>query len=314
MSDLRAMKFAAGLGVGVAALAIATPAFGQANWSAARVWDEQTLSAIRIDTPRPPVHARNLYYVSAAMWDAWAAYDVGGHADQVFHHERATAADVEAARAETISYAAYRMLKWRYTNQPGGGISAGAAATNTALDNQFAAMGFDSSNTSTVGNTPAALGNRIYTTIKATGLADGANEAGNYTATNGYAPVNDPLVMYYVGTTMNDPNRWQPLWIAYSLSQNGIPLGPLQVCVCPHWASATPFAIQRTNPTQPYFDPGTPPQLNGTGDATFKADFEQVIQYSGFLDPTDGVTVDISPGYDHNNPSAPTPASATRAR
>ena len=43
--------------------------------SVARVWDEEILSAIRIDLPNPPVHARNLFHLSVAMYDAWAAYD-----------------------------------------------------------------------------------------------------------------------------------------------------------------------------------------------------------------------------------------------
>ena len=43
--------------------------------SVARLWDEVLLDAIRRDIPRPTVHARNLYHMSAAMWDAWAAYD-----------------------------------------------------------------------------------------------------------------------------------------------------------------------------------------------------------------------------------------------
>ena len=43
--------------------------------SVARVWDEQTLDLIRQVVPAPTVHARNLFHVSAAMWDAWAAYD-----------------------------------------------------------------------------------------------------------------------------------------------------------------------------------------------------------------------------------------------
>ncbi len=43
--------------------------------SVARLWDEALLDAIRRDFPAPTVHARNLYHVSAAMWDAWAAYD-----------------------------------------------------------------------------------------------------------------------------------------------------------------------------------------------------------------------------------------------
>ena len=34
--------------------------------------------AIRRDVPRPTVHARNLFHVSIAMWDAWAAGDRKG--------------------------------------------------------------------------------------------------------------------------------------------------------------------------------------------------------------------------------------------
>src|SRR5438477_4792281 len=80
--------------------------------SVARVWDEAVLSAIRIDLPHPPVHARNLFHLSVAMYDAWAAYDpvaVG-----YFYHEKHGAGDVEAARREAISYAAYRLLSERY--------------------------------------------------------------------------------------------------------------------------------------------------------------------------------------------------------
>ncbi|NIP93092.1 MAG: hypothetical protein GWO24_06390, partial [Akkermansiaceae bacterium] len=43
--------------------------------SAARIWNEENLAAIRLSFPDPPVHARNLFHVSVAMWDAWAAYD-----------------------------------------------------------------------------------------------------------------------------------------------------------------------------------------------------------------------------------------------
>ena len=43
--------------------------------SVARQWKEVLLTAIRNDLARPTVHARNLYHTSAAMWDAWAAYD-----------------------------------------------------------------------------------------------------------------------------------------------------------------------------------------------------------------------------------------------
>ena len=48
------------------------------EWSIARQWNEENLFAIRRSTPRPPVHARNLYHVNAAMYDAWTTYDATG--------------------------------------------------------------------------------------------------------------------------------------------------------------------------------------------------------------------------------------------
>lgn len=267
----------------------------QANWSAARVWDEQTIAAIRLDLPRPPVHARNLYHVSAAMWDAWAAYDT--HADQVFHHERATSNNIEVDRATTISFAAYRLIRYRYSK------ANGAATTLAALDAQFAAMGYDATNTDQTSNTPAALGNRIFQTIHDFGLTDGSNEANNYAPNNGYAPENLPLILAFPGTTMENPNHWQPLAFAYQVTQNGIVLGAsVQAFVAPHWAGVTPFAITRNDPTKPYLQPAPPPVLGGATDGLFKSDFETVIQYSSTLDPSEGVYFDSSPGVIQNNP------------
>jgi hypothetical protein len=44
----------------------------RADLTTARLWNEQLLHAISIDTARPTVHARNLFHLSAAMYDAWA--------------------------------------------------------------------------------------------------------------------------------------------------------------------------------------------------------------------------------------------------
>jgi hypothetical protein len=46
---------------------------GDTSLSIARLWNEQQLQAITLDETRPPIHARNLYHVAAAMYDAWAA-------------------------------------------------------------------------------------------------------------------------------------------------------------------------------------------------------------------------------------------------
>ena len=64
--------------------------------SVARVWDEALLDAIRRDVPAPTVHARNLFHISAAMWDAWAAYDSA--ADGYLVDQKHEAEDVRAAR------------------------------------------------------------------------------------------------------------------------------------------------------------------------------------------------------------------------
>ncbi|MDH3730199.1 MAG: hypothetical protein OES13_03575, partial [Acidimicrobiia bacterium] len=37
--------------------------------SMARLWNERILEAIRRDFPAPTVHSRNLFHLSAAMWD-----------------------------------------------------------------------------------------------------------------------------------------------------------------------------------------------------------------------------------------------------
>ena len=63
--------------------------------SVARLWNETLLAAIRRDFPAPVVHARNLFHVSAAMWDAWAAYD--STAVGYFVDESQSAPDVAAA-------------------------------------------------------------------------------------------------------------------------------------------------------------------------------------------------------------------------
>src|SRR6185369_8617592 len=89
--------------------------------SIARRWNEQILGAIRRDLPRPGVHARNLFHSSLAIWDAYAAYDTSAVGYLV--HEKPSAKNVDGARAEAISYAAYRVLSHRYASAIGGPVS-----------------------------------------------------------------------------------------------------------------------------------------------------------------------------------------------
>src|SRR6266849_4265391 len=71
------------------------------DWSVARRWDEALLDAIRRSLPNPPVHARNLFHLSVAMWDAWATHDAA--ASGYLFKEKHQAGDVTAARNEAMS-------------------------------------------------------------------------------------------------------------------------------------------------------------------------------------------------------------------
>ena len=44
------------------------------GWSGGPLWDETALDLVRQTLPAPTVVARNLFDMSAVMWDAWAAY------------------------------------------------------------------------------------------------------------------------------------------------------------------------------------------------------------------------------------------------
>ncbi|MFN8619163.1 MAG: vanadium-dependent haloperoxidase [Chloroflexota bacterium] len=262
------------------------------DWSAARVWDEAILDAIRRDLPMPGVHARNLFHLSAGMWDAWAAYDPT--ADGFFVDEDHTAADVPAARAEAISFAAYRLLSERYANATNGDKSL------AEFDGTFKSQCYDAAYTDATGSDPAALGNRIAARIIEIGLTDGSNETNGYKPMD-YTPVNPPLIVKKPGTTMKDPNRWQPLALDFQVAQNGVPLpDKVQTFVGPFWGHVTSFGLPMSTEGVP-LDPGPPPKLGTKSDGAYKQAAIDVIRASAQLDPTDGRTIDISPGSIGNN-------------
>lgn len=256
--------------------------------SVARLWDEALLDAIRRDFPAPTVHARNLFHASAAMWDAWAAYDPA--ADGVFVDVAADARNVVPARKKAISYAAYRLLTHRYQG------AVGAAESLRQFDELMAALCYPTARSSTKVDSAAAVGNRIAARIIATELRDGAHERAGYSS-DGYAPVNEPMIVQLPGTSMIDPNRWQPLALETSVSQNGqlLPVGAQQF-VGPHWGHVRSFALPDAGEAGMPIDPGAPPLLGDPAtDEQFKERAAEVVRYSSHLDPRDGFVVDISP-------------------
>ena len=266
---------------------------GLGGHSVARVWDETLLQLARQVIPNPTVNARNLFHVSAAMWDAWAAYDKT--ADGYFVFEKRTAGNVTTAREAAISYAAYRILLWRY------GTVSDLAVASDQLGEVMASLCYRTDYVSTGGSSPAALGNRIARTVIDYGHGDGALEDDRY-VDNSFRPANDPLVVAEPGTVMRDPNAWQPLSLGQQIAQNGLPIpGKVQTFVGPHWGKVRPFALT-VSPTGTPFDPGPPPRLGDrVSDAAFKQAAVNVLRFSAQLDPADGVEIDTGPDTLGNN-------------
>ncbi len=296
----RLFSFSVSCLVAISSLLFASPSHAQQ--SIARQWNEELLEAIRVDLARPTVHARNLFHTSIAMWDSWAAYD--DCAVNYLHQEKASAEDRAAARHETMSYAVYRILVSRFTDSPR------AATVRASFDAKMAELGFDIANIGTIGDTPAALGNRIAESVLAFGDADTSNEVNGY-ANVAYTPSNPELVPALPGNPdIVDPNSWQALVLRFFIDQSGNRFPVVPPFLSPEWGTVTPFALTPDDLTiyerdgfeyWAYHDPGPPPLIGGEGDALYRSGFEQVLEWSGLLDPADAVMIDIGPSSRGNN-------------
>lgn len=284
-----------------------------ARQSVAREWNEVLLEAIRNDFARPTVHARNLFHVSAAMYDAWSAYDnisspyflgsTQGTRTIPFDGIQVRS-DRASDRHTAISYAAYGILKHRFEFSPG------APHSLALFDSLMQALGYDPDFTSTdySNNDPAALGNYIAEQIIDFGISDGSNELFGY-GNLYYLPVNAPLDPVQPGNPdISDPNRWQPLKFGSFIDQSGNQL-PTDIppFLGAEWGKVIPFALREEDRVVRfrdgtdywiYHDPGPPPYLDTTGTNSseeFKWTFSLVTVWSSHLDPGDGVIWDTSP-------------------
>ena len=154
-----------------------------AQHSIARLWNEELLSAISKDLARPPIQARNLFHISAAMYDAWAVYhpeaetyflgkEVNGF--YVPYNYTPPPADIKKAQEEAISFAAYRLIEHRFLNSPD------VANLFPRIDNLMDSLGYNRYNSSVNYKAgPAEMGNYIADQIIRYGLQDGSNESAN---------------------------------------------------------------------------------------------------------------------------------------
>ncbi|MAJ52261.1 MAG: hypothetical protein CMB82_11720 [Flammeovirgaceae bacterium] len=290
---------------------LSVPIFSQ--HSVARQWNEVLLEAIRNDYARPTVHARNLFHISIAMYDAWAVYDDYSQTfflgktlgDYQNHFEGILIpTNVEAARDEAISYACYRLLLSRFQ------ISPGAERSLPRFDSLMMILGYDKNFTSTQyqGDSPAALGNYIAAQIIEFGLQDGSNEVFFYSNLH-YEPINEPLIPTFSGNLIGiDPNRWQPLAFDFFIDQAGFEVpGGTPDFLSPEWGKVVPFALTKDDLTIKerdgneywvYHDPGDPCylELDGSGNSSeYQWGNSLVTIWSSHLDPNDGVMIDVSP-------------------
>jgi hypothetical protein len=298
------------------------PGLSAQDHSVARQWNEEMLNAIRNDFARPTVHARNLYHVSAAMYDCWSLIYREGSPSLMGTVQGNFSLDIEtwqvpnfedkkAAAREAVSFAAYRMLYHRYQNAPRW------ENIEPRLDSLMNTLGYDKDNLSTDyrNGGPAELGNYVAGQIIAYGLTDGANEINDYENVGYPDPVNVPLEFsrWFSIFQLLDPNHWQTLAFPGSfVDQSGNVIGD---AVLPFlgasWGQVVPFALSaadRRDPTPQnpirgnnpiYHDPGPPPfhQLQDQEELDqYRWGFELVLKWSSHLDPADSVMWDISPG------------------
>src|SRR5262249_32236545 len=159
--------------------------------------------------------------------------------------------------------------------------------TLAVLDAKLTSLGYDTNNVSLDTTTPAGGGNSGYAAVSAWFINDGCYQTNAYQdlppGQGGYAPINPPIVHGLAWTRVADVNRWQPLAITNAVDQNGFPAGPIQKFLGSQWLGVRPYALERSDSSQPWFNPGPQPRLGGLGDPQFRAEVIDVIRRSGQL-------------------------------
>jgi hypothetical protein len=301
-------------------LTMANGAHAAASNSIARVWMERALAAIRVDTPHPPGQARNYLGFSVCMYDAWAAYDpvaVG-----YVYRGKHTAPDIQSARSNAISYAAFRMMRERHA------FSRTAASTLAADDALMISLGYNINDQSRDTSTPTGVGNSIYDAVSLWFSNDGSRGTNGtpypsanppiaypdypslhprrYVYTNPALATDRPGIDDGFGQTVVDINRWQRLNVVNAVDQNGFPTSPQQSYLGAQWLWVRPFSLMRTDENKPWIDPGPPPFFGGPTHAQFVKEIVEVIRASSQLTTSNDVMIDISPGvYGNNSLDAP---------
>ncbi|HET9560392.1 MAG TPA: hypothetical protein VFS70_24895 [Actinomycetota bacterium] len=183
-------------------------------------WNKAALEAIRRTRMGPPMVARALHVLHAAMYDAWAAHDDLAFGSRLGDVLRRPPADrTQEAKREAASFAAHRALSDLFPTEA------------TAFAKLMSDLGYDPDAVGPEGS-PSAVGVRAARAVLAFRHGDGANQLGDmgpeprglaaaYADWTGYRPANPP----------GAADRPQPLAAAAHPRRHGAavpcpPLGP----------------------------------------------------------------------------------------
>ena len=203
-------------------------------------WLDQAVPYAHEVAWEPTVGSRFFATLHTAMYDAWTAYDpiavgvVSGTALKGLG-----GANNEANKREAISHAAFTVLL------------ALAPQHRHALIERMQELGY-APNADTL---PAKVGRRAAAAVLANCRDDGANEAGNFADTTGYAP-----------RTSGPPDAWQPIES----------FGKRQLPTTPQWGRVMPFSLTHADQFRP-----APPPAPGT--VEWSRQIDVLIKASGAL-------------------------------
>jgi len=161
----------------------------------ARLWNEVILHSIRNDLARPTVTARNLFHLSALLWDVGAAFSKN---DQGYFLKEKTDLN-ENLKPEAMSAAAYHFLKHRYKNAPANvgdivpywdfGDGKEDRYLDLFYDKIMAKLGH-----SVKGTQASDFGRSMATKLLERTLNDGSRESEGYTSEPGYQLINKQIL------------------------------------------------------------------------------------------------------------------------
>ncbi|MEK7795088.1 MAG: vanadium-dependent haloperoxidase [Candidatus Hydrogenedentota bacterium] len=244
----------------------------------AQEWNALLRDAIAAAGQGPTIESRTMFHASAAMYEAWAAYDpiATGYFTGSRLKRRANERTL-ANRAEAISHAVYGISKHRF------GDSAKGTQLAAAFDAIVAKMQrhdyLDPSGEPNPSNAQR-LGSLIAEIVLDYAANDDSNEENGYADTFGYVSLNTPIIPTEAGTNnMEFANHWQEI-IAEG--------GAQQHYLTPHWGSVTPFALPNFNPVALRIDPGRMPEFGTDTQQGFIDDMVEVLRFSSLFDPADG--------------------------